>query len=352
MGLNFKEFIRKTKMDIKKDPSILMDINKKTNFLDPIYNNISLNQRLYHLWKDHMETYACDFCGSPVKTARANLRDGIIYNQVCGSKECRVKKFKNTCMDRFGVSTPGQSSVIKAKIVKTNLSRYGVENPMNLKKFQDKMKITNLDRYDVEYPLQAKEFQNKMKATNLSRYGVENSMQLEATRKKSMETCKFNLGVEHPSQSVQIKDKMKEIFLRNYGVENPMKDKDVHLKMENTCIERYGVRYPSQSIQIKNKVKQSFLKNRLKITKEFESLGYIFVGHENGDLITLKCPTCGQEFIQKRSFLIQRMKNGIELCTHCNPINFSKSWGEQDLSNFIESLGVNIERNVRTIFTS
>lgn len=104
-----------------------------------------------------------------------------------GNRECRekgkitkqrnklnriVNKRKQTCLDKYGVSSYTKTKECKDKKKQTCIERYGVDNPTKTKEVQDKMKQTCLRRYNAETNMQTFEFRNKSKRTMQDKYGV------------------------------------------------------------------------------------------------------------------------------------------------------------------------------------
>ena len=92
------------------------------------------------------------------------------------------------------------------KYKNTCLQKYGVENLFNSTDIKNKIKITNLAKYGVEYSTQSEIVKNKSKQTCLQKYGVEHQMLLLETHNKIRQTCLKKYGVENPSQVPEIAD--------------------------------------------------------------------------------------------------------------------------------------------------
>lgn len=119
------------------------------------------------------------------------------------------EKYKQTCLERYGVENPFQSEGIKEKSKKTNLEKLGVEYPMQRKDFQEKAIAKKAEEYGSleEYYSHAA---SKMKETKLERYGDENFVNQE---------------------------KGKQTKLERYGNPNYVNTE----KIAETCSEKYGV---------------------------------------------------------------------------------------------------------------
>ena len=106
--------------------------------------------------------------------------------------------------------------IIKENIVNKNKELYATGIP------QQKFKETCLEKYGVPYPSQNKEINDKIKAkwstgevqekvrqTSIERYGVENYTQTQEYKDKSRQTCLEKYGVENYTQTQEYKDRMK-----------------------------------------------------------------------------------------------------------------------------------------------
>ena len=62
------------------------------------------------------------------------------------------KKFKNTSLEKYGVSNPSQSELVKQKRKDTFQKRYGVNNSFHRSDFLVKAKQTWIERYGVDNP--------------------------------------------------------------------------------------------------------------------------------------------------------------------------------------------------------
>jgi hypothetical protein len=173
----------------------------------------------------------------------------------------RNKKYKATCLEKYGVDNPFQSQEFKDKYKATCLKKFGVDNPFQSQEFKDKYKATCLKNFGVENAMQSQEVREKCKATCLKKFGVEYALQSNAIKQQKIATCLKNFGVENPFQSQEIKEKSKTICLEKYSVEYPSQSQEVKDIMKATCLKNYGVEYASQSNAIKQQKIATCLKN-------------------------------------------------------------------------------------------
>lgn len=190
----------------------------------------------------------CVICGKPVKflngkknqlfnktccKEHANMLDGItvkkvlkdIYSDVNKKQEIN-NKIRATCLLKYG--DEHYSNRIKAR--ETCLQRYGVTSPLKSEIFKQKSKETCLQKYGVEYTGQIPEKIEKTHKVCLEKYGVDSVFKVQKFRNQSLDTCikKYASNEDDINSIVNIgqlkyiKDKIKNTCLEKYGVENPM----------------------------------------------------------------------------------------------------------------------------------
>lgn len=190
----------------------------------------------------------CVICGKPVKflngkknqlfnktccKEHANMLDGItvkkvlkdIYSDVNKKQEIN-NKIRATCLLKYG--DEHYSNRIKAR--ETCLQRYGVTSPLKSEIFKQKSKEICLQKYGVEYTGQIPEKIEKTHKACLEKYGVDSVFKVQKFRNQSLDTCikKYASNEDDINSIVNIgqlkyvKDKIKNTCLEKYGVENPM----------------------------------------------------------------------------------------------------------------------------------
>ncbi len=230
----------------------------------------------------------------------------IGYNKFCSKGCASSSSFKNGYQTR----------------IKNTIKRYGVSHTTQLKSVKEKMKSSNLKRYGVEFASQNINILNKMKETNMEKYGV-----------------------EFPLQNQDIRSKINFSEIRN--------SPELILKIKENSLRNYGVEWPIQSEQVKNKIKKS---TNLSISEKIKNLynnhkDIKFISYENG-ISFFSCLSCHQEFTITSNLLYQRhIKHGIKICTHCNKMNDRISNGHIEICEYLKSIGVLYEINVRNIIS-
>jgi len=252
----------------------------------------------------------CDYCGDIFDRKYTDITKGRknIQKDACRKNECKQKKHKEVCTQKYGVEHYSQTvefnvkqeqtylkkyglkswprseedlqnssramkdPEVQARKAQTCLERYGAEHPLKCSEFKEKLRQTNLEKYGVDNPSKVPEFQEKSKQTCVEKYGVPYVFQDEGVKRKIVQTNLKNLGVEHPSQSASVRQKTDQTMMDKYGVKSIFQteeskrkahaaqaDPAVKEKRKQTTLEKYGVDHPSKSPEIIAKRKQTNL---------------------------------------------------------------------------------------------
>lgn len=235
---------------------------------------------------------------------------------ICKNPECDSQvKFKGTIEKGYSefcslecANESGETEKRKKQCLK---EKYGHENLMGTEYFKEKTKETKKNKYGDE------NFNNieKVKKTKEKKYGSDTYNNIE---------------------------KVKETNKQKYGVENVFSSETVKEKSKNTNISKLGVRHPSKSNAVKSKKKDKYIK---KLKQKFP-----FIINVHNNIFECRCEKCGNVYEIPRILLNERYREEYELCTKCNPIGqTSKSKHENELYDFIISLGVKVEQNNREL---
>ena len=165
---------------MKYDYQTLTDFCEKHNIvLCEDYSNITLNRETFI--SGICETENCN--NKFTKGYRALLKPNG-YCCEC-AKNVGKERYKQTCLQKYGVEFTTPSKQVKDKIKKTCLQKYGVEHIGQSKEIKEKTKQTCLQKYGVESASQCKEIKDKVKRNNLEKYGVENYLQTDECKEKN-----------------------------------------------------------------------------------------------------------------------------------------------------------------------
>lgn len=170
-------------VSLKKNKNgMLNELVKATLFLNNHYNQISVNQRLFHYLNKINYVQFCKYCDSPLQVKTINARlVGSFYNGTCESKECRSKF--NGDQTRLGF-----------------IKNYGVENISQTIGWKEKVKKTNFERRGVAWNTQSKEFIKLVQASIKSNLPSVIKKRRETYVKNSLE----KYGTVHPMQDAKI----------------------------------------------------------------------------------------------------------------------------------------------------
>lgn len=157
--------------------------------------NLTLYELCYRLKRDISldKVFRCNYCSTKVTF---NCDHG--YPKFC-SKKCAAKynqsldkvkiKAKQTCIDKYGVSSYTKTQECKDKIKQTCNVKYGVDNYMCSDEFRIKSKNTLLNKYHVDNPVKIQEVRDKMKDTCMNKYGFDSYSKTQEYKNKCKNTC-------------------------------------------------------------------------------------------------------------------------------------------------------------------
>ena len=169
------------------------------------------------------------------------------------------ERVKQTNLEKYGVESYVQTKEYKERVKQTNLEKYGVDSYTKTKEYKERVKKANLEKYGVEWSLQAKEVREKAKKTCLEKYGVTSPSQVEVFKKKAKETTFERYGVDSYTKTKEYKERARKTSLERYGTENPSQSKEVQERVKQTCLEKYGVEYAAQADEVKENIKKACL---------------------------------------------------------------------------------------------
>jgi hypothetical protein len=170
---------------------------------------------------------------------------------------------------------------------------------------------------------------------------------LENRKKNTIE----KYGVEHTSQLDSVKDKQKQTNIIRYGSSSPTMNDEVRLKQKNTMLERYGVEYSGNSSELMNK---SFItrydKYSKHISERYKNLKVVNILKE-GEL-EIECDKCGQNYKIRTELLSLRLfRYKVNPCLICNQLSKYGDTKENEIFNYISSLGIEIIKGDRKILS-
>ena len=303
---------------------------EKTHFPTKIYEYLinryddsqSLKETIFRINYGYDIRPVCENCGKPIEFLGKPSRMWKTYcSNQCRYSLNRLNKYKQTCLEKYGVEYAQQSNEVKDKAKQTYLEKYGVEHYTN----REKSKQTCLEKYGVESNLNIPEIKEKCKESHiknkdkikekskqtcLEKYGVEYSLQSKQVREKSKQTCLEKYGVEYSAQTDVVKDKIKQTCLEKYGVTNGGGSEQALEKIKQTCLKRYGLTNGGGSKESLEKIANTKRKNHSFTTSKPEENLY--------NEIKLIYPSVIRQYKEKRypyncDFYIPELDMFIEL---------------------------------------
>jgi hypothetical protein len=306
MQEEYKIYLEKIEINSIKESWIIKNLPNLYNY---IKNNEgdSISEKIYLL---NNKKPNCK-CGSDLKFL--SYKRG--YREFC-SKKCSNNDF-------YLINQKNQ------KYKETCLDKYGVENSSNSKEVIDKIK--NSKKY-LDYDIISK----KIKETCINKYGVDNPSKVDEIKKKKISKSLDNYGVENPFESDYIKEKIKKTNIIKYGFDHPLKSNLIKNKVFNTNIIKYGVDNYTKTATYKeimfNKYRGCEIKTNLNMENNYHS--YLGLGKHN-----MICDNGNDHiFITNSHLYHSRKKLNNKQCTICHPVNKNSSFKELEIYEFIKNI--------------
>jgi hypothetical protein len=172
-----------------------------------------------------------------------NKKFHILYKtKVFTCKKCtsenRLKNYKETIMNKYGVEHISQIQELKDKKVINCLNKYGVKNVNQLQEIKDKKKETNKLKYIKQHnKLPPSLIDHKLELFN--KYGTYNFRGSEYIKNKIKQTVLERYGVDHISKSKEILELKRKNSMNKYGVEYPIQHPEFS---EKACTSGYRMK--------------------------------------------------------------------------------------------------------------
>lgn len=326
--------------------------NKESKLRNHGNENYNNPKKISETWSNKSEEEIQDFAnrGKATKLEKYGAENYCNVEKILETKanfseekkEEIKEKIKETCIERYGASTPLQSPEIQEKIKQTFIENYGVEHPMKNKEVVEKLiqrkiendthpsnplihekaKQTNIEKYGAITFTSSPEGKQQVIQTSLERYGVTN----HTKRDEYKDIIKLIWEEKLPEEIYEIIQKRKLTCVEKYGAEYYAQSNDSKLKFFNETYDKYIQRYSELNIQV--------------LTSKDEYIDFRF---DDKCVCKLKCNVCKNEWEDDLS------NNGCtSICKICNPYKFSK---EREISEYLETYGVNVEFKTRKIIS-
>ena len=253
--LNIKSYLEKRYEDLEGGKTIYKEsiyriyrkIEKRTKC--PICGKLTaFNVNKLSLYNDHCSV-SCEMKNNKVRN-KINEKSLKLYGSINNSTKAKL-----TSLERYGVSNPAKSNIIKNKTKETNLQKYGTISPLLNDKIKEKTKQTNLVKYGYEFAQSNENIKEKIKKSNIDtcrkKYGVSNIMKVKEFQKKQINTFIKKYGVTNIVYSDKYKNDIENIVEKRY--ETKRKNHTFNTsKSENESYKLLKDKYPDVKYQYKS----------------------------------------------------------------------------------------------------
>jgi len=212
--MDFEEVIKlpiREKISRFKNIELNIELKNRTIFLP---EESGIGERVYCIDNNIKNRVLC-YCGSPVNY----LKYSIGYSKRC-SRKCIYadpevsKKRKETCIEKYGVSSFTKTKEYIEKTKKTNNDKYGVDFYLQTDEINQTRIEKNIEKYGVSHHMKSKQFMKKFKKNIIEKFGVDNVSKLDSIKDKKKETFNKNYGFDHIFSSNKIKG---DFFEKKHG---------------------------------------------------------------------------------------------------------------------------------------
>ena len=300
------------------------------------------------------------------------------------------EKKKKTCIEKYGVDNATKTESTKAKMRQTNLERYGVENPAVLESVKEKAKQTVdqreggraalvaktfntiKERYGVSAPSKVTGYAEKVRKTSIEKYGVVHfakSEEVGTNRKKAVrekygvtpvmhvvdivQAIKDSWAIKTDEELIEIVRKRKETTMRLYGCSTPVEAHHIKEKRKDRFSKKYGnsvLLKKLSNIDILDKKQNKPIRGSGgKITTQEQLIDAYIILNDKDQLTALYNTHGGLQAskilgVCDGTVYSYMRKHGIPL----DP-TIGSSFAERQIGDYLESLGINIIRNDRSV---
>lgn len=207
------------------------------------------------------------------------------------------------------------------KYCSTKCSRNSIE-------VKEKYKNTCLDKYGVDNVSKIDEIKSKKKDTYLDKYGVSTILQHHTTKN----IIKNKYGVDNVFKSKNIQDSIKNTNILKYGNECSLLNEHVKLKSKNTLLNKYGQDHFSKTDEFKSLISKL---NNNKYIKELELTNDYQLLDKFGNMNLIYHNICDSSFTIQTQLIRLRRNKKNEICLNCNKITYHK---ENELYDYVSTL--------------
>lgn len=258
----------------------------------------------------------CEICGNIVLVSYKNYNLQFSKNSFYCCSKCRYRKTEITMMKLYGVNHFNN----KDKSKETCINKYGVSSYSKTKDFKNKCRLTTFKNYGVDNPSKSLEIKDKKKKTFLKNYGVDSFFKTK-----------------------EFKDYVKKMFLERYGVDNPFKSKEIIDTIKKRNIESGFWVSDNKYKTYRRKVNYLTNKNKIILIKEWDGKDYydgeyirdnfsLDKNHNNYPSIDHKMPVI---YAYINNITINEVSNIDNLCITKRIINsYKRNILEKEFTNY------------------
>lgn len=168
------------KKEYKKDPS-KFGVRLRWTFSsinDAVMWESRVNAKIIHrtswaniaVGKSNSDPIKMNSCREKSLMAKYGVRHNFLIPEV-------TQRIKENLRVKYGCDNPGQSPIIRSRVIETNVLKYGVEYTFQSTDVRTKIKASLLQKFGVDNPRKSVVVQEQMKRKCLSEFGVEHTFQ-------------------------------------------------------------------------------------------------------------------------------------------------------------------------------
>lgn len=154
------------------------------------------------------------------------------------------KGYADFCCPKCAVS----DERTQAKYKETCMNNWGVDNGSKAQEIKDKLKEIQFNRNGGLWDFQSERFKQQSRETCLQKYGQETYAWTDDYARKYEATMIERYGVRHYAQTQEFKDKYKHTMNIRYGVNAPIQCNEIRTRILQTNMDKYGVQWISEMI--------------------------------------------------------------------------------------------------------
>jgi len=265
--------------------------------------------------------YTCQICKKKLKNIQAlSQHIGKVHKNI--SKEDYYLKYISTTK-KIVCNNEKCNNITKFLGFKLGYQEYCSKKcSTSSEETKKKFRKTCLEKFGVEYPIQSLEFKKKRKESNINKYGFSCTLQNKLINKKAKKTLFNNYGVKNPSSSLLILNRVKKTCKEKYGYDYAIQSKLVRDKLSKTKKTKSYMNL-LHSDKLKNIIKCNFSLDEFNgYGKEYSWVCLLCGNVFNQVLYSFNIPICrkcfpymkGTSYLEQEvyKFIIQYFSDSIE----------------------------------------